>query len=123
MIYVQSLYLLAQQSQIPQLKYVIVATGTSLSMQPTLGEALTRVFSGLGTPIAGTTPPTTTTTTAPPSGATTTSPGIAALAKEANDHYLKAQDALKIADWATYGAEMKLLQQALDKLVQATGQK
>ncbi|MDE3087817.1 MAG: UPF0182 family protein [Chloroflexota bacterium] len=121
MIYVQSLYLLAQQSQIPQLKYVIVATGNSLSMQPTLGEALTRVFSGLGTPIAGTPPPTTTTTT----GSTTTavSPDVAALAKEANDHYTKAQDALKIADWATYGAEMKLLQQALDKLVQATGQK
>ncbi len=122
MIYVQSLYLLAQQSQIPQLKYVIVATGTSLSMQPTLGEALTRVFSGLGTPIAGTTPPTTTTTT---TGSTTTavSPDVAALAKEANDHYTKAQDALKLANWATYGAEMKLLQQTLDKLVQATGQK
>ncbi|HEX7586975.1 MAG TPA: UPF0182 family protein, partial [Anaerolineae bacterium] len=125
MIYVQSLYLLAQSSQIPQLKYVIVATGTSLSMQPTLAGALAQVFSGLGTPIAGPTAPTTTppTSTSPGGPTTTLPPDIAALAKEANDHYAKAQDALKIADWTTYGAEMTLLQQALTKLVQATGQK
>jgi uncharacterized protein len=124
MIYVQSLYLLAQSSQIPQLKYVIVATGTSLSMQPTLAGALAQVFSGLGTPIAAPTAPTTAPTTTSPGGPTTTlPPDIAALVKDANDHYNKAQDALKIADWTTYGAEMTSLQQALTKLVQATGQK
>ncbi len=118
-IYVQPLYLLAESSQIPQLKYVIVATGSSLAMQPTLADALTRVFSGLGTPIAGTTPTTTTTTTTPPGGTTTVvSPDVAALVQQANDHYNKAQDALKLADWATYGAEMKLLQQVLNQLAQ-----
>ena len=43
--------------------------------------------------------------------------------KEANDHYTKAQDALKIADWTTYGAEMKLLQQALDQAGASDGTK
>ena len=118
-LYVQPMYLLAEQSQIPQLKRVVVATANSIAMEASLGEALSRVFSGLATTTTASTPPT---TTAPPTG-TAPSPNVAALVKEANDHYLKAQDALKLADWATYGAEMKLLQQTLDKLVQATGQK
>lgn len=120
LIYVQPMYLLAEQSQIPQLKNVVVATANTVVMQPTLGEALARVFSGVGS----TTPPTTTTATPTTPGAVTTptSPNIAALIRQANDHYNKAQEALKIADWATYGAEMKALQQALDDLAKATGQ-
>jgi hypothetical protein len=114
LLYVQPLYLLAEQSQIPQLKYVVVATGTSLAMQPTLGESLAQVFSGAPT-TAGTPP------TAPPTGPTT-NPTVAALAKQASDHYTKAQEALKSADWTTYGDEMKALQQVLDQLLQATGQ-
>ena len=123
LLYVQPLYLLAEQSQIPQLKFVIAATGSSLSMQPTLGEALAQLFTGIGTPTA-TTPPTTpgtgTITTPPP--ASPTDPTVAALTKEANDHYTKAQDALKSADWATYGKEMQALQQVLNQLLQITGQ-
>ncbi len=122
LLYIEPLYLLAQQSQIPQLKYVVVATGDSLAMQPTLTEALAQVFSGLGTSVAGTTPPTTTTTAPPPTSGATTNPTIAALVQQANDHYTKAQDALKTADWATYGKEMQALQQVLNQLAQATGQ-
>ncbi|MBI4790860.1 MAG: UPF0182 family protein [Chloroflexi bacterium] len=123
LLYVQPLYLLAEQSQIPQLKYVIVATGTTLSMQPTLGEALAQIFTGIGTPTAAT-PPTApgTVTTAPPATSPTDAT-VAALAKEANDHYARAQDALKSADWATYGKEMQALQQVLGQLIQVTGQK
>ncbi len=121
LLYIQPMYLLAEQSQIPQLKRVVVATGNSLAMEASLGEALTRVFSGLGTSTAST--PTTTTGTPPTTTGASTSANVAALAKEANDHYLKAQDALKTGDWATYGAEMKALQQTIDKLMQATGQK
>ncbi|MGB8647546.1 MAG: UPF0182 family protein [Anaerolineae bacterium] len=119
LIYVQPMYLLAEQSQIPQLKYVVVATANSVVMQPTLAGALTRVFSGLGAP--PTTAPIGTTTT-PGATIPTTSPDIAALVGQANDHYNKAQEALKIADWTTYGAEMKALQQVLNQLAQATGQ-
>jgi uncharacterized protein len=120
LIYVQPMYLLAAQSQIPQLKYVVVATANSVVMEPTLADALTRTFSGLGTTPATTTTPGT--STAPGATTTTTSPNIAALVRQANDHYNKAQEALKIADWTTYGAEMKALQQALNELAQATGQ-
>ncbi len=117
LLYVQPMYLLAESSQIPQLKRVVVATANNIVMEASLGDALTRVFSGLGTPATtGTTPASTTTGAA-------TNTNIAALAKEANDHYVKAQDALKTSDWATYGTEMKALQQTLDKMMQATGQK
>ncbi len=116
LLYVQPLYLLAEQSQIPQLKYVIVATGTTLSMQPTLGEALAQVFSGVGTP-ATSAPPAATT---PPGTATSANPAVGALVKEANDHYARAQEALKSADWATYGKEMQALQQVLNQLSQVT---
>lgn len=123
LLYVQPLYLLAEQSQIPQLKYVIVATGSSLSMQPTLGEALVQLFTGFSTPTASTTPTTGGTTTASPPSTSAPNPAASALAKEANDHYNRAQDALKTADWATYGKEMQALQQVLNQLIQVTGQK
>ncbi len=118
LLYVQPLYLLAEQSQIPQLKYVIVATGTTLAMQPTLGDALAQVFSGIGTPTTAAPPATVT----QPGTATPANPAVDALVKEANDHYTRAQDALKSADWATYGKEMQALQQVLNQLMQATGQ-
>jgi hypothetical protein len=117
LLYVQPLYLLAEQSQIPQLKYVIVATGTTLAMQPTLGEALAQVFSGVGTPATAAPPAATT----PPGTAASANPAIGALVKEANDHYVRAQEALKTADWATYGKEMQALQQVLNQLSQVTG--
>ncbi len=113
LLYVQPLYLLAEQSQIPQLKRVVVATSNSIVMSPSLNEALARVFTGAPIAQPTTTPPTTT-----PSSST-----VAQLAKQAADHYAKAQDALKAADWATYGREMQALQQVLTQLLQATGQK
>jgi uncharacterized protein len=118
-LYIQPMYLLAESSQIPQLKRVVVATGSTISMEATLGDALARVFSGLGTstPITGA-PPTTAGVGTIPAAA----PNVNALIKEANDHYAKAQDALKLSDWATYGKEMQALQQSLTQLMQASGQ-
>jgi uncharacterized membrane protein (UPF0182 family) len=128
LIYVQPMYLLAEQSQIPQFKYVVVATANSLSMQPTLAAALIQVFTGLAPAAAGTAPATTTTTgqaaTQPVTGTTATvNPDVAALAKQANDLYNQGQDALKNADLATYAKDMQALQQVLVKMLQATGQK
>ncbi len=120
LLYIQPLYLLAEQSQIPQLKYVIAATGTSLAMQPTLDEALAQLFGGIRSPQAGTIPPVTGVTGGPPSIGATTDPNVAALVQEANGHYAKAQEAIKAADFESYGKEMQALQQALDRLVRLT---
>jgi uncharacterized membrane protein (UPF0182 family) len=115
LLYVQPLYLQAEQGQIPQLKRVVVATGPSLVMDATLKDALARIFTG-GATVAQ---PTTTT----PTTTTPTSANVASLAKQAADHYAKAQDALKAADWATYGKEMQALQQVLNQMLAATGQR
>ena len=120
-LYVQPLYLLAEQSQIPQLKRVVIATGSSLAMQPTLDAALAQVFTGYSSTASTTTTSPPTTGTAPP-GSTTVSADVAALAKQASDLYNQAQNALKSADWATYGKQMQALQQVLNQLLAATGQ-
>ncbi len=122
-LYVQPMYLLAEQSQIPQFKRVVVATSNSIVMEASLGDALARAF-GAGAPTASSPPTTPGTTTAPPTTTgTQTNATVAELTKQANDHYNKAQDALKVADWATYGKEMQALQQVLNQLLAATGQK
>jgi len=112
LLYIQPMYLLAEQSQIPQLKRVVVATSNNVVMEPTLGDALARIF-GTGASVVAA--PATPTTSAPTS--------VNALVKKANDHYARAQDALKTADWATYGKEMQALQQTLEELMRVTGQK
>jgi uncharacterized membrane protein (UPF0182 family) len=122
-IYVEPLYLLAEQGQIPQLKRVIVATSSGIAMEENLGLALTKLFTGVT--LQGATP-VTTTTTAP---ATTTQPAapissdVAALIKTANDQYQQAQDALKAGDWTAYGNAQKALQATLQQLTQLAGSK
>ncbi|HVA25174.1 MAG TPA: UPF0182 family protein, partial [Chloroflexota bacterium] len=49
-------------------------------------------------------------------------PEIASISKDANDHYNRAQDALKSGDFATYGQEMKQVQADLQRLGQLSGQ-
>ncbi|HLY67451.1 MAG TPA: UPF0182 family protein, partial [Chloroflexota bacterium] len=49
-------------------------------------------------------------------------PQVAALSKDANDHFTRAQDALKSGDFATYGQEMKQVQSDLQQLGQLSGQ-
>jgi len=112
LLYIQPMYLLAEQSQIPQLKRVVVATTNNVVMEPTLGDALARIFGAGASVVAAPTTPSTDTPTS-----------VNALVKKANDHYARAQDALKSADWATYGKEMQGLQQTLEELMKATGQK
>ncbi len=136
-LYVQPLYLQANQSQLPELKRVILATEDKLVMGVSLDDALNQLF-GNGAPPAsvadnsvasanGTTAAVATATPTPAastpvaSGAAVPS-SVAALAKSADDHYQKAQAALKAGDWATYGQEQQALDADLKKLIAATGQ-
>lgn len=59
---------------------------------------------------------------APASPIANVPPEIGALTKDANDHYNRAQDALKSGDFTTYGQEMKQVQADLQRLSQLTGQ-
>ena len=111
-LYVEPLYLKAEQSQIPELKRVIVAFGDRIFMEPTLEEALTAVFGGKPTPV--------------PVSIQTESPvppvsggqSIQELAHQAALHYDKAQEKLKSGDWAGYGTELQKVRDIIRQLEQ-----
>jgi uncharacterized membrane protein (UPF0182 family) len=114
MLYVEPLYLQAEQSRLPELKRVIVVTGNRIAMEPTLEAALASLY---GTQVATGPGP-----QPPAGGAPSSAPSqIADLARAAQQHYQKAQEALRRGDWAGYGEELKALQDVLDQLVRLTG--
>jgi uncharacterized membrane protein (UPF0182 family) len=136
LLYVEPLYLRAEQGQIPELKRVILASGDQIVMRETLAEALLALFEGgdLGLPVAET--PATTEGEEPaqepaqetPAPAATTlatqplSDDIGQLALTASNHYEAAQEALRNGDWTTYGEELDKMKAALDKLVELTSE-
>ncbi len=107
-LYVEPLYLLAEQGQIPELRQVIVATGQRVAMAPTLEQALAQAIGAA----AASGPP------ASPPG-----PGgdLAALIRQAYTHYQRAQEAIRRGDWAAYGAEIEALGRVLEALQQTVG--
>jgi len=144
LLYVEPLYLQANQTAIPSLKRVITSYNGRVVMQPTLGEALNQLFgpgavAGAPAPTAPpplettTTPGATTTSTAPPSGTTTTLPGTAttipgtlptdraALITLAQQAYEQALAAQRAGDWAEYGRQIEELGRVLETL-EAAGQ-
>ncbi|PKQ19638.1 MAG: UPF0182 family protein [Actinobacteria bacterium HGW-Actinobacteria-6] len=95
-VYIQPLYLQAEQTAMPQLTRVVVAYGDSVAMQPDLKSALESVF-----------------------GAAPTQQPIGSLAPTvdiARDLYLKAIEAQKAGDWAAYGRAIQELGSALEQL-------
>jgi len=134
LLYVQPLYLQSDETQLPQLKRVIVfyrapapAGGQGnaqqvVAMKPTLAEALTAAFgqsflpgnesggTGAGVGTGGATGGGT-------GGATgTVSAQARALIARANSEFNAAQDALKAGDFAEYGRRITALEQALTDL-------
>lgn len=110
--YVEPLYLKAEQSQIPEFKRVIVAYGDRISMEPTLEESLTAVFGGKPTPTLESVKTATTLTP------TSTNQTMQDLAHQASLHFDKAQEKLKSGDWAGYGSEMQQLRETLKQMEQ-----
>jgi uncharacterized membrane protein (UPF0182 family) len=109
LLYVEPLYLAAsEQGALPQLRRVIVAHGNQIAMEPTLEQALGRVFGG---------PP----TDAARSDATARPPAEAAaagLGQRAWEIWNRAQEALRRGDLAQYGAEQQRLQETLRALME-----
>jgi uncharacterized protein len=128
LLYIEPLYLQAEGSALPELKRVIVAYGTQIAMEPSLDEALGRIFGTLppapGVPSgpAVSVPTFPGTAAAPQSGASESSRArTAALVAEASLHYQRAQAALRSGDFATYGREIDALGRTLTELRQVTG--
>ena len=114
---------------IPELKRVIVSTGNRLVMEPTLEEALLRLFgpgsavqTGLPSATAPGAGPDTRTGAAPaPATGPAPPPEVAALVRSANDHFARAQEALRNGDFARYGEEQRALESDLRRLNELTG--
>jgi uncharacterized membrane protein (UPF0182 family) len=116
-LYLQPLYIQAQNSPLPELKRVVVASTDSVVMSDRLEVALMAVGQGRsGEVLAAATP-----AQAANGGGGTASGGqtpsaTSDLAATARDHLKAAEAAAGRGDWATYGSEMAQLQQVLDQL-------
>lgn len=145
-LYVEPIYLQAEQSQLPQLQRVIVVDGESIAMEPTLADSLSVVLGQQApSPIAaaapgGPAPPATTalaaqaTATAastpatpvaavtpsfiPPSVASPAATDVSGLAREASADYDQAQQQLRQGNFAAYQQDLEQMKAALDRLVQ-----
>ena len=115
-LYVAPLYLKAEQSQLPELKRVIVSNGERVAMGESLDRALASVF--------GETPSETRADVAAQVVSPVRNGGYATvgdLTSEALDHLRKTQERLKAGDFAGYGQAVKELEQALERLREKAG--
>lgn len=128
-LYVEPIYLQSESSALPELKRVIVASGTRIAMRETLGEALTALLSSeaiiVETPVETETGEETVELTPEP---VTVVPEIDLetatvdqLVQAADAHFETARAAQQAGDWATYGEELAQLELVLDRLVELTG--
>jgi len=105
-LYVEPVYLQSEQSKMPELKRVIVALGDHLQMRDNLDDALRAVFSVAAVPPAQTQKAITGLPVGP----------LSDMAQKALDHYNKAQDYLKQANWTKYGEELNKIKEILQHM-------
>jgi uncharacterized membrane protein (UPF0182 family) len=116
LIYVRPLYLRAQAGRIPELTRVIVAYQNRIVMEPTLDQAITRLF---GQSDRAQPPKPAATTEATEAAATpSTAASFERLAADAREAYQRAIEAQRAGDWAKYGEEIKRLGELLERLKQ-----
>ncbi|MFQ5988791.1 MAG: UPF0182 family protein [Candidatus Methylomirabilales bacterium] len=112
LLYVQPLYLAAEEQSLPELKRVIVAYGNQISMEETLDQALTKIFTD--TAVASPAAP-----RAPPPASIPSS--IRELVVRALEHFQRGQQLLRQGDLAGYAEEQKRLEGTLRALQKKTG--
>ena len=106
LLYVEPVYLRAEQGELPELRRVIVAYANQIVMEETLDAALVSIF-GQNVP---TSPETPTDTTLPNN--------ISNLVQQAISTYNQAQEALRQGDWTSYGQYQQELGEILQQLNQ-----
>ncbi|HLA24373.1 MAG TPA: UPF0182 family protein, partial [bacterium] len=108
LMYVEPLFLQAERSQLPELKRVIVASGSRIAMEASLDEAIAQVVGRPGQPVPPQAP-------APPGTTATTDE----LIRDAVAAYTRAQQLLRQGDLAGYAREIDRLGQILRQLEQS----
>ncbi len=117
-IYVEPLYLQADNSKLPELKRVIVAYGNTTVMEPTLDIALEKIF---GEGSRQPRPPTATEDDAGiiderPDDSIGVSGTVQELAEKAREYYDRANERLQSGDWAGYGENIEKLNNVLKQI-------
>ncbi len=114
LMYVQPIYLRAENGKIPELKRVVVAFQNRVVMEETLEAGLARIFGGdAAAPALASAAGS---TVAPGIAAAPSTTGSSTLIQEARAHYDRAIVAQKAGDWATYGEEIRKLGEALRQI-------
>ncbi len=128
LVYLQPVYLQATSAKFPAFQKIIVASPTTVVWGDTLRQALDQLLrdqSGGPGPTPTPTPPGPTPTPGPSGtpgpGPTPPSGDVAALVEYANLHFELAQQALRDGDFARYGEEIALVQEALSQLEELVG--
>jgi uncharacterized membrane protein (UPF0182 family) len=105
LLYVQPLYLAAEKGSLPELKRVIVAFGNQIAMEESLEQSLQRIFGGR--------PAEAKAAAAPAPEAAGKEKG---LARQALEHFARAQELLRQGNWAGYGDELKRIETLLKEM-------
>ena len=116
LLYVEPLYLQSEQSKMPELRRVIVAHNDKIVMEPTLDQALNKIF---GTEVKDTAPDSQTTaqqTTGDEPQESNQESNIQDLITTANDLFNEAESKLQSGDWAGYGEAQDKLKKTLNDL-------
>jgi uncharacterized membrane protein (UPF0182 family) len=135
LLYIEPVYLKSTNNPIPVFQKVVVGTPTQVVWGDTLQDALNQIYAGAGATggSPGASPSPGASATAPPSptptagGTPTPLPSVSytgnaqQLAAQIAAHFQAAQEAAQRGDWATYGAEMKTVQQLIEQLQQVVG--
>jgi uncharacterized membrane protein (UPF0182 family) len=107
LLYVQSLYLAAEQGSLPELKRVVAVFGNRIAMRENLEDALHELF---GDPAVG---PVTAEQAVQTAAAQEAGGSPAAQAME---HYQRSMERLRAGDWAGFGDALRQLEQSLQAL-------
>jgi uncharacterized membrane protein (UPF0182 family) len=129
-LYVEPVYLIAEETDIPQLKRIIAVHGKRVVMESTLEGAVRAALSGEPRPPAPSILETLEERAAPPRVPTALEapepevtapeqPGPAPAEPpeldEAREHFRKAEEALRRGDWESFGREMEKVKRFLEK--------
>lgn len=110
LLYIQPLYLAAEQGGLPELKRVIVTFSNRIAMEENLELALQKIFGDR--PLSVTPTP----AQATPAVGVEKAPESENPAREALQHFQRAQELLRQGNWAGYGEELKKVEALLQKM-------
>lgn len=121
LLYVQPLYLRAENSDLPELKRVIVSSGGKVAWAETVDDAISTLLSRLaGTTGARVSAPIKTGEKPVAAAPLVIGENARDLAQQAGQHFEAAQKASREGDWARYGEELEKLRTVLDALMKQT---